>query len=393
MSLLGLPWVQQRPVRTYTLYMGTKTALVAVVGGIVGAVVALAVVLRMEGPEEPAMLTPLIQEVSVSPANTAVRPAPFDFRAAARRVMPSVVSIESLAQTFFGQGLAPTGQGSGVIISPEGYILTNAHVIAGARAVRVNFIDGRTTEAAVVGSDPRSDLAVIKVEGSGFPAVTIGNSDRLEVGEWVMAVGNPLGFSNTVSVGVVSNVGRTLPTEASLLVDVIQTDAAVNPGNSGGALTNSEGELVGINTAIASRTGESIGIGFAIPINRAQRIVEDIRRYGRVRYGLMGLTYDGRSGLLGIRRARQELQELAGSPTPPPSQGLLVTRVVPGTPAAEAGIRPFDVLTKLEGRPLTEPVDFMRVMLDKRPGERVTLEVWSRGELRTVTLNLVDIEG
>lgn len=378
--------------------MGAKTALIAVVGGVVGAVIALAVVLRLDGPDDrvaPASLiqgAPALQEAALIPANTAVRPAPFDFRAAARRVMPSVVSIESLAQTFFGQGLTPTGQGSGVIISADGYILTNAHVIAGARAVRVNFVDGRTAEAAVVGSDPRSDLAVIKVEGQNFRAAAMGNSDRLEVGEWVMAVGNPLGFSNTVSVGVVSNVGRNLPTEASLLVDVIQTDAAVNPGNSGGALTNSQGELVGINTAIASRTGESIGIGFAIPINRAQRVVEDIRKYGRVRYGLMGLTYDGRPGLLGVRRARQELQELANSPSPPPSQGLLVTRVVPGSPAARAGIQTFDVLTKLDGRPLTEPVEFMRVMIDKRPGDRVSVEVWSRGEVRTVTLNLVDIE-
>jgi S1-C subfamily serine protease len=211
----------------------------------------------------------------------------------------------------------------------------------------------------------------------------------LEIGEWVIAVGNPLGYENTVSVGVVSSLGRTLPTEASILVDAIQTDAAINQGNSGGALANAQGELVGINSAIASNSGGSIGIGFAIPIDRAKRIVDEILKHGRVRYGWLGIETDRRAGLLENPRARAELQSIVGAM--PPSTGVLVQSARRGSPAERAGMGRFDVLLAIDGKSIKEPMDFQLTMLDRRPGEVIEVKFWSRGETRTAKIKLEDL--
>ncbi len=335
------------------------------------------------------MSSSLMKEAAFDPST-----APIDFRAAVTRITPSVVSIDTLAQreNFFGDRyIAPAGSGSGVVISDDGYVLTNNHVVASASAVRVSFVGGRTLDAKVVGTDPRSDLAVLKVKANGLKPIEFGRSDELEPGQWVIAVGNPLGFSNTVSVGVVSSVGRTLPTQASVIVDAIQTDAAINPGNSGGALCNAAGQLVGINTAIASRTGGSEGIGFAIPVARAKRVVDEILRYGRARYGMLGLNVDERAGLLGVVRARQELKQITESPSDPPSEGLLVQQVIAGGPAAKIGLRQFDVLLSLDGKKMADPVEMQKVMIDKRPGDKVAVRYWSRGKVFEKQVTVADL--
>jgi len=332
--------------------------------------------------------------VQINNAEYQSGPISFDFREAAKKVTPSVVSIDTLAQmeNWFGERFtAPSGSGSGVVISANGYILTNNHVVADATEVRVGLLDGRTLEAHIVGRDPKSDLAVLKVAADNLKPIEFGKSDDLQPGEWVIAVGNPLGFSHTVSVGVVSSIGRTLPTQASVLVDAIQTDAAINPGNSGGALCNAAGQLVGINTAIASRTGGSEGIGFAIPTSRAKRVVDDIRNFGRVKYGELGLTTVDRTGLLQSGPVRRRLQQVLNSPSEPPSEGLLIDAVVTGSPASKAGIGKYSILLALDGKKMSDPVEYRKVMIDKRPGDKIKVQFWSVGKTEDKTLTLEDI--
>jgi S1-C subfamily serine protease len=203
----------------------------------------------------------------ISYTGEAVQGAPFDFRAAAKKIHGSVVSVDRFEQgrTWFDDRVveAQTGTGSGVIVSDTGLIVTNNHVVEDAQRVRVRLADGRSVDAKVLGTDPRSDLAVLKVEKASVSPIEMGTSKDVEVGQWVLAVGNPLGFDHTVSVGVVSSLKRNLPVGRMGLVDAIQTDAAINPGNSGGALCDAQGRLIGINSAIASSTGQSVGIGFA----------------------------------------------------------------------------------------------------------------------------------
>lgn len=330
--------------------------------------------------------------VPVREASLESLPQVIDFRAPAKRVMKSVVSVDTSRQGLTWRGdsvIQPMGEGSGVVISASGYIVTNNHVIAGADFIQVQLSDGRSLRAKLVGTDPRSDLAVLKVDAPNLTPIEIGSSSSLEVGEWVIAVGNPLGYQNTVSVGVVSSLDRTLPTSGqSLLVQAIQTDAAINQGNSGGALSNARGQLVGINTAIATNSGGSVGIGFAIPIDRARRVVDDIIAYGRVRYGVMGIELFPRSGLLRNERVRAELASLTQAE--PPQDGLLVQRVARGAPAANAGIGQYDVLLKLDGKPVKEWIEFIRIMMDKRPGDTIKVDYWSRGKTKSATIKLQD---
>ena len=321
-------------------------------------------------------------------------PAPFDFRAAAKAIMPAVVSVDKRERvmTFFSdeEEIVPTGTGSGVIISKDGYILTNQHVVSHAAQVQVRLSDGKTYGAQVVGEDVQSDLAVLKIKANNLTPAALGDSSKLEIGEWVIAVGNPLGYSNTVSVGVVSSLKRTLTTQSGgVLLDTIQTDAAINSGNSGGALTNSLGQVVGINSAIVSNTGGNIGIGFAIPINRAKRVVDDIIKYGRVKYGDPGLNIYPRGGLLQDQRNRAFYLEKFNVEAP--QQGLIVRQVDANGPAAKQGIKELDVLLKIENITLNEPTDLTMALADRRPGEKVSVDLWSAGKKRTVTLVLSDI--
>lgn len=333
---------------------------------------------------------PAVRPVSYSPGTGPALP---DFRTAAKHVTPSIVSVDTMSerQTWMGDTVVvPSGSGSGVIISKTGYIMTNNHVVQETTSVKVHLADGRTMDAKVIGTDPRSDLAVLKVSANDLVPIELGSSGALAVGDWVMAVGNPLGYDNTVSVGVVSSLGRSLPTEGQgALVDAIQTDAAINPGNSGGALCNAEGQLVGINTAIASPSGGSVGIGFAIPVDRARKIVDDIVKYGRTKRGILGIETDPRSGLLKIARARQELSQLTGAV--PPDEGILIRNVGENSPATKAGMHRYDVLLSIDGKKTTDPIDFIKAMIDKKPGDKVSVKFWSKGETRTAQITLVDL--
>ena len=328
-----------------------------------------------------------------SNSSTSLPAPPPDFRQAAKRIMPAVVSVDRLEriQDFWTDevSVTPTATGSGVIVSSDGYILTNNHVVEQADSVQVRLADQRQFEAKVVGTDPRSDIAVLKIDAKNIVPAEIGTSSKLDVGEWVLAVGNPLGYANTVSVGVVSSLKRTLATdENALLIDTIQTDAAINQGNSGGALADAQGRLVGINSAIATQNGGNIGIGFAIPIDRARRVAEDIVRYGRVKYGQLGLDIFNRPGLLQADRVREEIASRVGAA--PPKTGVLVRRVMAGGAARKAGIEPLDVLLEIDGKPLADPVAYMISMADRHPGDRIRIAFWSKGKDKTVQAVLQD---
>ncbi len=321
-----------------------------------------------------------------------------DFTAATKHILPSIVSVTTLMQgeTWFGERFVePSGTGSGVVLSADGHIVTNHHVIAAGRGladeILVKFSDGETIPAKVVGTDPRADIAVLKVERTDLVPITVGDSDTVEVGEWVIAAGNPLGFEQTVSVGIISSKGRPLQSaDYAIFVDGLQTDAAINKGNSGGALCDSQGRLVGINTMIASTDQGSIGIGFAIPVNRVRSVVEDILQYGRARYGRLGISVRADSAILGIPQIRQQLQREVGSDSPPPEKGVIIVQVQPG-PAQTAGIRPLDVIVAADGKPINATEDYQVFMADKKPGTKIKLKIWSRGQTRDVEVTLEDM--
>jgi S1-C subfamily serine protease len=330
--------------------------------------------------------------------------APNDFRDAAKRVIPSVVSVDQYNrnQSWFDDSdeLRETGTGSGVVISKNGIIVTNNHVIEVPRdpehnvgeQVKVRLQDKRTFIAKVLGRDRRSDLAVLQIEANDLQPIEIGDSSKLEIGQWVVAVGNPLGFDNTVSVGVVSSLGRTLGLENSVLLDGIQTDAAINPGNSGGALTDAVGQLVGINSAIASGNGGSVGIGFAIPVNTVRRVVDQILKYGYAKYGNLGVNYHARSfEILQSQVGRSQLTDMVGSE--PPDHGLILTTVMPDSAAGKAGIQKLDILLSINGQKLDDTLDYNKAMGAKQPGDTVTVSYWSHGQTHSAKVKLDEIRG
>lgn len=342
--------------------------------------------------------------INANPASTievqnAAKALP-DFRAASKQILPSIVSITTLTEgeNWFGERFVqPSGSGSGVVISKSGHIVTNNHVVTSggrrsADQIIVKFSDGETAQAKVIGTDPRSDIAVLKVERKDLTPINIGNSEELEVGQWVIAAGNPLGFEQTVSVGIVSSKGRPLKTDDyAIFVDGIQTDAAINQGNSGGALCDAQGRLVGINTMIASTDQGSIGIGFAIPVNRVQAVVDEILEFGTARYGRIGIAVRSDSSILGLNQVRERLRRQVGAESDPPKQGVIVSQVYQG-PAATAGIRPLDVLTKIDSKAINSTEDYQVFMSDKKPGQTLTVEFWSRGEIKTTKVTLVDAQ-
>ena len=327
-------------------------------------------------------------------------PAPsFDFRDAAKRAMPSVVSVDRFDKMRgFMESQATereTGTGSGVIVSADGIIVTNNHVVAGHTTrngtevfprVQVRLYDGQKVEAKILGTDPRSDLAVLKIEAKNLKAIELGNSSTLEVGEWVMAVGNPLGFDNTVSVGVVSSTKRNLPVGEQGLVEGIQTDAAINPGNSGGALCNAQGQLIGINSAIASGTGESVGIGFAIPVDRAKKVVNDIVKYGKAKYPVLGIEYVGQlAGHLDDPRAREMIANIIHRDDFP-TTGLFVKAT--SGPSVRSGIAANDFLLEVEGQKIDTTFDLNKILMPKKIGDKIKVKYWHAGQTKEVTIAL-----
>jgi S1-C subfamily serine protease len=326
--------------------------------------------------------------------------APFDFSIAAKKVSASVVSVdryERVQRDFFDREgtIAETGQGSGVIVSSNGTIVTNNHVVTDERTgnpveqVKVRLNDDRTFNAKVLGTDPRSDLAVLKIDAPNLTPISLGNSANVEVGQWVLAVGNPLGFSNTVSAGVVSSLKRNLPVGGQGLVDAIQTDAAINPGNSGGALCDAQGNLIGINSAIASGTGQSVGIGFAIPVDRVKTVVNDIVKLGYARYAGLGITFNPRlEGVLAYPQARHELTDLSGGANPP-SSGVIV-QSAEGS-ARAAGIGQYDVILAVNGQKVEGTFDLNKILIPKKPGDKVEVKFWSKGQTKTATVTLQEV--
>jgi serine protease Do len=266
------------------------------------------------------------------------------------------------------------GQGSGFIISPDGYILTNAHVVAEATDVTVKLTDKRELKAKVIGVDRRTDLAVLKVDATNLPTVRIGDPAKLKVGEWVAAIGAPFGLENTVTAGIVSAKSRSLRGDS--YVPFIQTDVAINPGNSGGPLFNMAGEVVGINSQIYSRTGGYMGLSFSIPIDAAMKVKDDLVRYGKVSRGRIGVT---------IQSVTKDLAESFGLDKP---SGVLVTAVEPGSPAAKAGLQSGDVILSVNGRSLDESAELARAVGETKPGTSLSLHVWRDRAARDVRVTV-----
>ncbi|MDN3921594.1 DegQ family serine endoprotease [Roseateles violae] len=276
-----------------------------------------------------------------------------------------------------GEQAMPTrGQGSGFIVSEDGLILTNAHVVRDAQEVVVKLTDRREYRAKVLGADAKTDVAVLKIEAKGLPTVKLGNTQELRVGEWVLAIGSPFGFENSVSAGVVSAKGRALPDES--FVPFIQTDVAVNPGNSGGPLFNSRGEVVGINSQIFSQTGGYQGLSFAIPIDVAQRVRQQIVAHGKAQHARLGLT---------IQDVNQSFADSFKLERP---AGALVANVEDGGPAAKAGLKSGDVILKYNGQAIVASSDLPALLGQATPGETAKLEIWRQGKLQTLTAKLGD---
>jgi serine protease Do len=259
------------------------------------------------------------------------------------------------------------GAGSGFIISSDGYVVTNNHVIQGAQKVIIKLVDGRSFEGKIIGTDPFSDIALLKIEASNLPTLILGDSDSIKVGEWVIAIGNPFGLSHTVTVGVVSAKGRS-GIGISDVEDFIQTDAAINPGNSGGPLLNLKGEVVGMNTAIFTRSGGYMGIGFAIPSNIVKTIVEQLKTKGKIERGYLGV---------GIQDLTQALAKELGLKT---TEGALITEVKSGSPAEKAGLKEKDVVISYNGKPVKNASELKNYVLLTKPGTEVELRIIRNGK-------------
>jgi len=267
--------------------------------------------------------------------------------------------------------------GSGFIISADGYILTNSHVVGGADGITVRLTDKREFKARVIGADKRTDVALIKIEASGLPKITQGDPNALKVGEWVLAIGSPFGFDSSVTAGIVSGKGRSLPQEN--FVPFIQTDAAINPGNSGGPLFNMKGEVIGINSQIYSRSGGYMGLSFAIPIDVAMEVSNQLRASGKVTRGRIGVT---------IQEVTHDLAESFGLNK---AGGALISSVEKGGAADKAGIQVSDVIVKFDGKTVTSSTDLPRMVAATKPGSKVAVQLWRRGDSKEVSLTVAEM--
>jgi len=309
----------------------------------------------------------------------------------AERVLPSVVTVSTTVVQHQQQGMFPffgggggerqaSGIGSGVIVSADGYILTNNHVVAEAKEIKVTVSDKREFDATVVGTDPKSDLAVIKIKGApaGLRPAEFGDSSKLRLGDVVLAIGNPLGVGQTVTMGIVSAKGRA-DLGITAYEDFIQTDAAINPGNSGGALIDTEGKLVGINTAILSRSGGYQGIGLAIPSSMAQPIMETLKQAGKVSRGFLGV------GIQDVDRDLATALKLSGP------NGVLLTEVRSGGPAGKAGLARGDVVVKVDGKPVTSTGQFRNLIASSGAKKKVMLEIMRDGKAQSLGVQLAEV--
>jgi serine protease Do len=340
------------------------------------------------------------QRTQQAPVSPATRPLP-DFSSLVEQYGPAVVNI-STTQKVSAQdrqsGLDPNdpfyeffrrfnipmpegnnapirqGLGSGFIVSPDGYILTNAHVVADAAQVTVKLTDKREFKAKVIGVDKRSDVGLVKIEATDLPVVRIGDVSKSKVGEWVAAIGSPFGLDNSVTAGIISAKARSLPDES--YVPFLQTDVAINPGNSGGPLFNLNGEVIGINSQIYSRTGGYMGLSFAVPIDLAMKVKNDLQKYGKVERGRLGVT---------VQPMTKELAQAFGIKE---TKGALVSTVEPGSPAAKAGFQSGDVITSVNKQPVEQSSDLPRVIGETKPGTAITLQVLRQGQPRDLRVQV-----
>ncbi|PZX39757.1 Do/DeqQ family serine protease [Nonlabens dokdonensis] len=367
-----------------------KTLGIAILGG---AVVLGSYKLFIE--EEPQQLTyqntslqediAPVQSVNYTEATTI---GGVDFTQAAEKTVHAVVHVKNKTVTrvrpsFFdlSRGRVPyreaIGSGSGVIITEDGYIVTNNHVIENARELEVTLNNNKTYKAELIGTEPNSDIALLKIEADeSLPYIVFGDSDQTKIGEWVLAVGNPFNLTSTVTAGIVSAKGRDLDTRDAVAQSFIQTDAAVNPGNSGGALVNTNGELVGINTAIASKTGSYVGYSFAVPSNNARKIINDIMEYGYVQKGMLGIKGGNLNGNIADELGIDE------------SEGIVVAEVVEDSGAANAGLKEGDVITMIDNIKIKKFADLTGYVTSKNPGDKVVATVLSDGTIKDVTIEL-----
>jgi serine protease DegQ len=333
----------------------------------------------IEGVRSSASGITLLQAPASEPS---LRPAG-SLSEAARKAMPAVVSINTSAararhplqqdpwfRFFHGEPdeQAPAGLGSGVIVSPEGHVLTNNHVIEDAEGIEVILMDGRKTSARVIGTDPETDLALLKIELANLPVIVLGQMEALQIGDIVLAIGNPFGVGQTVTSGIVSALGRT-QLGINTFENFIQTDAAINPGNSGGALVDVQGHLMGINTAIYSRSGGNMGIGFAIPVSTARQVMEGLIREGKVTRGWIGVE---------PRELSAEAAESVRLPAADHNagQGVLIAGVLQNGPAARAGIRPGDVILQVQSQPVRNVAELLRRVAELPPGQSARVSLW-----------------
>lgn len=343
-----------------------------------------------------------------------------DFVKAAKTTVPAVVTIKNyqsrasnrmsendLFEQFFGNPFSdntqkqkqqqppkdrPSGLGSGVIISPDGYIISNNHVVAGANKLEVILSNKRSYVATLVGTDPSTDIALLKIEEKGLPYLNFANSDMVEVGQWVLAVGNPLGLNSTVTAGIVSAKGRSIDLlsqqSRSPIENFIQTDAAINPGNSGGALVNTNGDLIGINSAISSNTGYYEGYGFAVPSNLAKKVVEDIKKFGLVQRGFLGIApLDLSNEELVLNYNQQEKTNIKAN------SGIYIVSVSDNGGAEDAGLRKGDIIKKIDGTQIDSYSDLSAAIGSKRPGDKVSVTYLRNGKENTSNVTLKDQKG
>ncbi len=375
----------------------SKLALSLAAAGLVS----LGAVAALEGPKLLAWTHSTAHAQATTPPSTAIQTLP-DFSSIVEANKGAVVNItvtgneKTVARSpfpefgndpffeFFRRFQIPApqtprrGQGSGFVVSPEGVILTNAHVVDGASEVTVKLSDRREFKAKVAGVDKQTDVAVLRIDAKGLPTVKLADSSGVRVGEWVLAIGSPYGFENTVTAGIVSATSRALPD--GTYVPFIQTDAAVNPGNSGGPLFNMKGEVIGINSQIFSQTGGYQGLSFAIPIEVAAKVKDQLIAHGRVERGRIGVT---------IQEVTQPLAESFGLERP---AGALVSSVEPGGPAAKAGIQAGDVILALNGRKVERSSELPPLVADVKPGAKARFEVWRKGERKEIAVTVGELK-
>jgi serine protease Do len=374
-------------------------------GGLAIAGVALTTVLVMKAPDPGIVAASTTAKATVPAAAVAPVAAVSSYAPVVDEVMPAVVTIrvekrakmiptnsqfpDDMLRQFFGPGVQiprqprgiERGVGSGVIVTHDGYILTNNHVVDSANEVRVELPDRRTFDAKVIGTDAPTDLAVVKVDAKDLPTLAIGDSDAVRVGDVVLAVGNPLNIGETVTSGIISAKGRQTNLGGDGYENFLQTDAAINHGNSGGALVNTTGQLIGINSQIVSPSDGNIGIGFAIPSNMAKTVMDQLIKSGTVRRGMLGVKVQPIS------------PDMAVAMNLPSSQGAVVSDVDDGSPAAHAGLQQGDVITQFDGKPVSDSNQLRNMVASTQPGTTVSLQVLRHGKTENVQAKLGELKG